>query len=73
MRKGITRHIDELGRIVIPKELRNTLNIKENDKIIITLIGNKIELEKEDNKVCPLCRTVVDMESKFCSNCGKKL
>lgn len=27
---GINRKVDELGRVVIPKELRNTLGIKEN-------------------------------------------
>ena len=30
---GITRKIDELGRIVLPKELRKTLNIKKRRKI----------------------------------------
>ena len=29
MSLGITRKIDELGRIVVPKELRNTMNLKE--------------------------------------------
>ena len=28
---GITRRIDDLGRIVIPKEIRKNLKIKEND------------------------------------------
>ncbi len=27
---GVTRKVDELGRVVIPKELRNTLGIKKN-------------------------------------------
>lgn len=43
---GIVRKIDELGRIVIPKELRKSLNIKNSDDIEIILIDNKIVLEK---------------------------
>ena len=30
---GIVRKIDDLGRIVIPKEIRNLLNIQNNDNI----------------------------------------
>ncbi|MBM7644948.1 transcriptional pleiotropic regulator of transition state genes [Scopulibacillus daqui] len=43
---GIVRKIDELGRIVIPKELRRTLDIKEKDPIEIFLDDNKIILKK---------------------------
>ena len=32
---GIVRKVDELGRIVLPKELRQTLNINERDPIEI--------------------------------------
>ena len=32
---GIVRKVDELGRIVLPKELRNTLDIKEKDALEI--------------------------------------
>ncbi|MEM5662962.1 AbrB/MazE/SpoVT family DNA-binding domain-containing protein, partial [Bacillus toyonensis] len=30
---GVTRKVDELGRVVIPKELRNTLGIKEKSPL----------------------------------------
>lgn len=43
---GIVRKIDELGRIVIPKELRNTLDMKEFDPIEIYVDGDKIIFEK---------------------------
>lgn len=32
---GIVRHIDDLGRVVIPKEIRRTLNIREGDALEI--------------------------------------
>lgn len=44
--KGISRKIDDLGRIVIPKELRNNLNIHVNDELEIYIKENKIILEK---------------------------
>lgn len=44
--KGISRKIDELGRIVIPKEMRNNLNIHVNDELEIYVNDNKIILEK---------------------------
>ncbi|MED3057505.1 AbrB family transcriptional regulator [Bacillus thuringiensis] len=43
---GVTRRIDELGRIVIPKELRRTLGIVEKDPIEIFVEDEKIILQK---------------------------
>ena len=34
---GIVRRIDELGRVVIPKEIRRTLRIREGDPLLKTL------------------------------------
>ena len=34
---GIVRRIDDLGRVVIPKEIRRTLRIREGDPLQITL------------------------------------
>ena len=34
---GIVRRIDDLGRVVIPKEIRRTLRIREGDPSLITL------------------------------------
>ena len=36
---GIVRRIDDLGRVVIPKEIRRTLRIREGDPLLITLTG----------------------------------
>lgn len=45
IRTGIVRRIDDLGRVVIPKEIRESFIIKEGDPLEITLDGNKICLE----------------------------
>ena len=42
----MNRQIDDLGRIVIPKEIRKRLNITPNDVIEISLTGNTIQLRK---------------------------
>ena len=44
----MNRNIDTLGRIVIPKEMRKQLNIKENDPLNIELQDNKIIITKPD-------------------------
>ena len=43
---GIIRKVDNLGRIVLPKELRKNLNIKSGDDFEIIIDSNKIILEK---------------------------
>ncbi|MFB9275521.1 AbrB/MazE/SpoVT family DNA-binding domain-containing protein [Cohnella cellulosilytica] len=43
---GIVRKVDELGRIVIPIELRRTLEIEEKDSLEIFVDGERIMLRK---------------------------
>ena len=43
---GIVRKVDELGRVVIPIELRRTLGIGEKDALEIYVDGEKIMLKK---------------------------
>ena len=43
---GITRKLDELGRIVIPKEIRNNFKIEEGDQIEFYLKDNEIIIKK---------------------------
>lgn len=39
---GIVRRIDDLGRVVIPKEIRRTLRIREGDPLQITLTHEEL-------------------------------
>ncbi|CAM4390548.1 AbrB family transcriptional regulator [Bacillus manliponensis] len=48
---GIVRKIDELGRVVIPKELRNTLGLPEGTPLEIYVDGKNVVLAKHE-KVC---------------------
>jgi transcriptional pleiotropic regulator of transition state genes len=51
---GIIRHIDDLGRIVIPIEIRTRLGIGEKDPVEISVAGETILLEKP-HSVCVFC------------------
>ena len=42
---GIVRRIDDLGRVVIPKEIRRTMRIREGDPLLITLTQSEKLLE----------------------------
>lgn len=46
MSTGIVRRIDELGRIVIPKEIRKSLRIKNGDNLEILVEGDNVTLRK---------------------------
>ncbi len=39
---GIVRRIDDLGRVVIPKEIRRTMRIREGDPLMNTLIQSEV-------------------------------
>jgi AbrB family looped-hinge helix DNA binding protein len=43
---GIVRRIDDLGRVVIPKDIRKKLHLKENDPVEYFLDGDSIVLKK---------------------------
>ncbi len=56
---GIVRKVDELGRIVIPKELRNVLNIEEKNSLEIYVDGEHIILKKYE-PACIFCGNAKD-------------
>ena len=69
---GIIRHFDDLGRVVIPKEIRKNLNISENDRAEIIQRGREIIISKAIIDVCG-CGQVLEDNSNYCPNCGKNL
>lgn len=46
MKTGIVRRVDDLGRIVIPKEIRKSLRINEGDPLEISIANNGVLLER---------------------------
>ncbi len=73
---GIVRRVDELGRVVIPIELRNKFNISEKDPIEIYVDGSSIILKKyEQNCIfCGNTKKLIDYKGKLiCSKCAKNL
>lgn len=73
---GILRKIDGLGRIVIPMEIRNKLNISENDPLEIHVEGTSIVLKKyePDCTFCGSSKNVVEFKDKIvCEKCLKEL
>ena len=73
---GIVRKVDELGRIVIPIELRNKLDIAIKDPIEIFVEGSSIILKKyEPNCVfCGNSKELTSYKDKLvCSKCVNKL
>lgn len=73
---GIVRRVDELGRIVIPIELRNKLKIAERDSIEIYVDGSSIVLKKFE-ETCVFCgstKNLVQYKDKLiCSKCAQNL
>lgn len=69
---GIVRKVDELGRIVLPIELRRTLDIAERDPLEIYMEGDAIVLRKYQ-PACVFCdstKGIVNFRGKnVCSDC----
>lgn len=59
---GIVRKVDELGRIVLPVELRRTLDIAERDELEIYLDDDKVVLKKYEPS-CIFCDSPRDLVS----------
>ena len=73
---GIVRKVDELGRVVIPIELRNKFNIKVKDPIEIFVDDNSIILQKyEPNCIfCGNSKKLMKYNDKMiCHKCAEKI
>ncbi len=73
---GIVRKVDELGRIVLPIEMRRTLDIAERDSLEIFVDGDSIILKKYQ-PACIFCDNTKDIISykgkNICPDCINKL
>lgn len=73
---GIVRKIDALGRIVLPIELRKTLDIKIKDLVEIYVDGDYILIKKYAPQCC-LCKSVDHIKDfkgkKVCMKCISEL
>ena len=58
---GIIRKLDELGRIVIPIEIRNQFNLLEKDQLEIYVKHNTIILKKYEEN-CIICGNTKNLE-----------
>ena len=59
---GIVRRIDELGRVVIPKEIRRTLRIREGDPQQTALAG---DVQEDAQMLLALLTGVIEQRKKY--------
>ena len=73
---GIVRKVDELGRIVLPVELRRTLDIEERDELEIYLDDDRVVLKKYEPS-CIFCASSQNLVSyrgrNVCLDCIRKM
>jgi len=73
---GIVRKIDDLGRIVIPKEIRKTKGLKKKDSMEIFVEGDKLIFQKYESG-CMFCGELSDTfeykERIICKDCFDKM
>ena len=73
---GIVRRVDELGRVVIPIEIRNKFDIFERDQIEIFVDGSSIILKKFEPN-CIFCGNTENLlkykDKMVCEKCYKEI
>lgn len=70
------RKIDELGRIVLPIEIRQSLDIKEKDPLEIFIKDEGVFIKKNIDS-CVFCNSTIHLkafsEKNICTNCINRL
>ena len=70
------RQLDNLGRLVLPKKMREALNINEGDFLKISLENNSIVIRR-DKPACVFCSSgdgLIELDEKhICRDCLNKL
>ncbi len=73
---GVVRKVDDLGRIVLPIEIRKTLDIKEKDSIEIFIDRDQIILQKYQ-PACTFCNQIDNIVyfngKRICGACLAKI
>jgi AbrB family transcriptional regulator, transcriptional pleiotropic regulator of transition state genes len=73
---GVVRKIDELGRIVLPSELRRVFGIREGEELEISVDGERVILQKRGD-LCIFCGAEVPsieyMGRRVCQQCASEL
>lgn len=73
---GVVRKIDELGRIVLPSEIRRVFAIHEGDELDISVEGERVILQKRRD-LCLFCSaenpTVEYKGRRVCDGCAGEL
>jgi transcriptional pleiotropic regulator of transition state genes len=73
---GVVRKIDELGRVVLPSELRRVFGIHEGDELEISVDGDRIILNKRTD-VCIFCSAeeppISFKDRRVCETCAGQL
>lgn len=73
---GMVRKIDELGRIVIPSEIRESMDIQKKDALEIFTDDGRIILQKYE-PACIFCNGMDDitfyMGKRICRACAEKI
>lgn len=73
---GVVRKVDQLGRIVLPKSLRNRYKMNEGDPVEILVSGDHILLERYRPR-CVFCGEMSGVteykEKHVCTNCMREM
>ena len=71
---GVEKHIDELGRIVLPIKYRQKLGLRSGSKVEVSLNENIINIKPVDC-VCAICGDFgpINAEVRICFNCIERI
>jgi len=76
---GITRPLDRMGRIVIPKSIRDQLNLQEKDRFFFYVSNDKQKeiIIKQVKNSCVLCNSNENLKkvdgNLICNSCIEKI
>lgn len=69
----IVKKIDSVGRVVIPVEIRTTLNWKEGEQLLLEIKDDSLVIKKKEEQKCKLCGSqegLIKINNNWlCENC----